>query len=368
MATLRTAQREAVQSIFREGVDNSSFGPLGYISRVSAGRLKGFIGYIGSGSAHREGQIAPIDNANQVKFIGEVVSEGINRLSKSGSSRLSVRALVRNGMLERLQTEISSRGASIEASLPANDTYTIVYIGYNTPQRELSSELRDQHNKAIEKAISSYGHSQSAIASLAREIINQNNYSTRIVGGSERQFSSSERERIYQLLSTFGYNNEGAENLITNDRNIIGLVYKNIGDMQTVVGISVTERRSLTLTNGANIHIAEVTDGTVSQESNGKSLYSRLLSEVFVYIAENFKDLSIIYAESNVSSAPLLKTAAIQGRTFSGILPNHANIMNRNTGQLELKSLAVTYMTREQILEIGGLLRQEIELQKSLRA
>lgn len=113
--------------------------------------------------------------------------------------------------------------------------------------------------------------------------------------------------------------------------------------------------------------MAEVTDGAVATDSNGKSLYSSLLARVFREINENHPDTSLIYAETNVGKEALLKAAVIQGRTFNGILPNHALIRNRNTGELEMKSLAVTSLTRDQLAEFLSRLDTEIAAQQAIR-
>ncbi|MCL5413410.1 MAG: hypothetical protein M1569_03340 [Candidatus Marsarchaeota archaeon] len=342
--------RQDLHSMFSDNMDSSSFGPIGYIAPVSANRLKGFIGYTGALGGQDSG-IVPIENSVHARFVGEVVREGIRRLQRRGCTRLTIRTIVRTSALNDLEAEVVNAGASIEATIPVNGDYTIAYIGYNTQERELSEKEMAKFKNNINKAVVQHGHDNASLAALARDIrSNTNDYSIRIIDGNRRVLSSAELASTYTLLGTFGYNSEQALAALSNENNMVGLVYANSGPSRRVVGISIIEQRSIQLSNGTSLHIAEVTDGTVSKEDNGRSLYSMLLLELFRHISLNRSDLNLVFGESNVSSDPLLKAAILQGRTFSGLLPNHAVIMNRDTNQLELKSLVVTYLTRDQLI------------------
>ncbi len=352
-----------MQSLFRDSPDSSSFGPIGFIAPVSAGRLKGFIG----GGVDNNGRIVPVESIDHAEFIGDVISEGIRRLGSTGNTRLTLRTIVRNDALRCLTDHVEAAGANMEAVLQVNADYSIVYIGHNVQSRELTAETRDSHQGRINSAILDYGSNAEALAGLARDInVSSNEYYTRIIDGSERSFSILESGSIYRLLSTFGHTAESAETIISDPHNIIGLVYQNMGVMQSVVGISITETRGITLSDGTVLHISELTDGTVSR--HGRSLYPLLLSDVFGHIANNRPDISLVYAESNVMSEPLMRTAAIQGRNFSGMLPNNADIVNKNTGHLEHKSFAVTSLTREQLIASVERLEMERAAQQSIRA
>ena len=347
----RDLRSRALRSVFSDNPDSSSFGPIGHIAPVSANRLKGLIGYVED--VRQDGRIAPIENGKHAEFIGEVVREGIARLRASPDrTRLSIRTIVQNNALNDLDAAVRSAGAQIESKIPVNEDYVMAYIGYNAPERALSSEREAEFNDTINGAILQHGYEKASLATLARDIrSNSDNYSIRIIDGNRRVVSSAELASIYTLLGTFGYNSEQARAALFNENNMVGLVYENSGTSRRVVGISITERRGITLSDGTSLHIAEVTDGTVSKAANGRSLYSRLLLELFRHIILNRPDLSLIFGESNISSDSLLKSAALQGRSFEGLLPNHALIKNRNTGQLELKSFVVTYLTREQLIE-----------------
>ena len=141
--------------MFRDSHDSSSFGPIGHISPVSADRLKGFIGYVGDGEG-QNGRITPIENGVHARFIGDVVREGISRLSSTGNTRLSLRTIVSNDALQILATEVGRACASIEATMPVGENYSIAYIGYNATSRQLTSERRDAQEAVIKNVRQEY--------------------------------------------------------------------------------------------------------------------------------------------------------------------------------------------------------------------
>lgn len=333
----RQVSGAAVRSVFSEAYDSSSFGSIGTISRASANRLKGFIGYVEGGEGN-EGTITPISTSAHARFIGDVVAEGISRLQATESSRLSIRTIVKNTALQRLTREVERSGASVEATMPANDSYSIVYIGYNTPQREISSLMRN-NEAPITDRISSYRGDVAELASVASDLVrNSNDYSIRIVDGSARYFTAEEMRDISTLLATFGYNERESASSVTNEQNIIGLAYSS----ERIVGISITERRIIALSNGQRINIAELTDGTVSDSATGRNLYSAILFNVFTHISRNHQDLGLVYAESNTGSEALLRSAlGWQNRQVAGVLHSHTRINDRP------KDFLVTYLTRE---------------------
>ncbi len=337
----RSVPRAVMDSIFSPAYDSSSFGSVGTISMASANRLKGFIGYVEGGEG-TEGTITPISTSRHARFIGEVVAEGITRLQTTGNSRLSIRTIVENNTLNALTGAVVRAGASVEAVMPANGDYSIVYIGYNTPEREISTLMRNG-DAPISSRISSYRNDSEELASVAMDLVrNMNDYSIRIMDGNARSFTESERRDVNALLSTFGYNESESIAAVSNAQNIIGLAYN--GDQ--IVGISITERRMLALSNGQHINIAELTDGTVAESANGRNLYSGILFNVFNHIARNYPDLGLVYAESNIGSQALLKSAlGWQNRQVGGVLYSHTRINNRP------KDFLVTYLTRELMAE-----------------
>ena len=337
----RSVARAVVNSMFSEAYDSSSFGSVGIISTASANRLKGFIGYVEGGEG-TEGTITPISTSRHARFIGEVVAEGIARLQTTGNSRLSIRTIVENNALNALTSSVGRAGACVEAIMPANSNYSIVYIGYNTPEREMSALMRGSDSQ-ISSRISSYRNDSEELASVAMDLVrNMNDYSIRIIDGNARSFTESERRDVTGLLSTFGYNESESIAAVSNAQNIIGFAYSG----EQIVGISITERRTLALSNGQYINIAELTDGTVAESANGRNLYSGILFNIFNHIARNHPDLGLVYAESNMGSEALLKSAlGWQNRQVAGVLYSHTRINNRP------KDFLVTYLTRELMAE-----------------
>jgi len=350
-----TSRRSLAETVFRGDADSTSFGPIGRISQVKSERLKGLVGYYVSRFRTRNEVITPITTAMHAQFIADVVKEGIQRISEGDNTRLSIRTIAAPGMMPMLTEQVRRAGGQLEAQIPLNANYTLVYIGYNDPSRELSSELMMAYRANV---------SASSMRVANKSHYNSAAYSIRIIDGEERSFSGPEKEDIYCLLRTFGHTRQSAIQMIEDGMNIIGLAYTGDG---RVAGMSITERRAIELSDGTRLNIAELTDGVVAHSARGNSLYSTILNEVYAHIHANRREIAIVYAESNVSSMPLLRAAVDDGRVFDGILPNHHRIINPRTGELELKSMVITYMTMAQI---GSMLeqRQDAALREAARS
>ncbi|MHB1829847.1 MAG: hypothetical protein ACYCO0_00440 [Candidatus Micrarchaeaceae archaeon] len=322
-----------------------SFGSVGVITPASSDRLKGFLTYV-------------VKDDTTAKFTADVVREGMNRLKNGHFSRLSIRIIATAGSMENLAKEIKSKGAEIEAQIPvtSDNSLFMVYIGYNKPSRVLSSERRSEYSQAIDNAVSGADNAQPL------KSLDITKYGTKIIDGSTRDFSASDREDIFNLLSTFGYDREGALNIVSDESNIIGMVY----DRKTsrIVSISVTERRDIALEGGITLHMAELTDAVTSDTERHNRLYPILLNEVFRHIYNEHSEISLVYAESNVSNISLLNTAAMQHRQIGGMLPLHAYIRNPNTGELERKTLAVTSLTRDGMSKVIDIAEEQELLRK----
>lgn len=334
--------------MFRSDPVPGSFGSVGFIAPASSDRLKGFLTYV-------------VENAETARFTAEVAKEGMRRLENGPFSRLTMRIIATKGAMDALAKEVESAGAEIEAQVPvtSDGSLVMVYIGYNKPSRTLSTERRAEHIQSINSAISSVDNAQPLKSLDAAK------YGTKIIDGPTRNFSTPELEDIFNLLSTFGYDRESALNVVSDESNIIGLVY----DAKTsrIVSISVTERRDIVLEVGITLHMAELTDAVTSDTERHNGLYPNLLNEVLKDIYDKHPEISLVYAESNISNTSLLNTAAIQGRQIGGMLPYHAYIRNPNTGNLELKTLAVTYLTRSGLLNVIENAEEQESLQKAIR-
>ncbi len=342
------SQSRAVKSMFRDGADVGSFGPIGCIQQVSAERLKGFMGAV------REDQscITPVATRADVRGVADVIREGVRRIRESETNtRLSLRILVNSRTTEMLSRGITGTGADIEAVMPANNGYNVVYVGYNDESRTISPQLRGEFEEKIEASRRFYMQVPQQI------VAGTNGYNISIVDGTDRSFSHAQFNSITNLLHTFGYDRQGARDIISNEANIIGLVE----DHGRIVGISVTERRIIPLSNGGEIHIAELTDSVFDQRLRGQGLYPVLLNEMFLHIYDRCPEIDVVFTESNISTDSLLNMAARQGREIAGILPYHFR-MAEPSGESELKSVVVTYLTREAIrnmLDLINTIRQD---------
>jgi hypothetical protein len=309
-------------SIFTDRHDmTTSFGAIGCIAPASCNRLKGFIG--ASETSARE--ITPVTDSEGVRTIGRIVERGVSRIEGSDSlSRLSIRTLINRNLEDELYSEVERAGARIEAVIPLRNGRShmeLVYIGYNGETRRASAEERERY--ATVRRIAELG--------TARKMPDgEIPITVDIIYNSEQGsgLCQSDLEQLAGMMMTnFGYTGSEARAVLTDEKNIIAVARRK--EDGRIVGMNVTECRSVPLADGSEIIMGEITDANVLPECQGKGYYTMIVSRVMDQLRNR---LDVLFTES-VLNQSLLNSALRLGRRIGGdgeripgFLENHASV------------------------------------------
>lgn len=317
-------------SVFKERGPSNSFGPIGYIAPASSDRLKGLIGTVRGGVQRR---ISPLYQPEHVYSVARVVEEGRRRMLEGAATRLSIRTIATEGMIDVIRSEMQRSGATVEATVPVTSEASMVYIGLNLPSRT-EGRGSPQHPTESSGFINEGG-----------------SYTTRIY--DNRNGSEMPDRFVHEavaMLSSFGYSPSEAFAVIKSENNIIGISTREDLSGRSphiLVGISVAERTTIQLTTGIEIHLVEMTDGKVRPEHRGNGIYYELSTDVINYLIQRNVDglerTNLIFAESNRDNLNLMGVAHRQGRNFVGLLRDHVEIDGT------LKNFEVTFLNRGQL-------------------
>ncbi len=329
--------------LFHPETCNDSFGPIGFVSRVSANRLKGFVG----AQTQTETEITPIRDVDQLSMLTDIVQEGILELERTCTTRLSIRAIVTESLLGELAAALQENEARIEAAIPLGNKMPgmqLVYIGYNTPSRRdapestarnwevrYSAEIHAQESRLLRT-------NQQADAAITMEITNNR---------------MPQRNRITEmiplanmLMEGFGYSRDAAIDVLQDQRNIISVVRRG----NVIAGINVTEIREIPLDDGSSLQMAEITDCYIRPEYRGNRYHSRLLQTL---MDQQLQNIDVVFTESNTEEPAMVNSVlglghriAGDGENIIGYLEKHAEIGD-GFGRHELRDLFVTYRAIE---------------------
>jgi hypothetical protein len=315
--------------VFQTGTcHNDSFGPIGIITRVSADRLKGFVG----AQTSAVDRITPIRDQQQLGMLIGIVRTGISELDRTGMTRLTIRSIVDGNLSEELAASMRESGAKIEASIPLKNGMSqmqMVYIGYNGPSRRASpgelarsmAVISDAKHPAIKKA---------AAGGLTIEVLDCQALSSQ----SNAEWASS---LVDMLSKGFGYSKESAMEVLSDGRNIVTVVKEGDG----IVGMCAAEVREVPLEDGASLRMAEITDCYIRLEYRNKGCCSKMLRTLS---DTALKTMDVVFTESN-SENPAMANSILRcghelagdGVTVTGILEKHAVV------ESGVRNLFVTY-------------------------
>ena len=330
--------QEDVRGYYSDRYASGSIGAVGHIAPASANRLKGFITRV-------------IRDSESTSLFNDIVQSGISRMNQSqGDSvskcptRLSVRAIVEKEFGDNARDCIS-KAVNIEANIALNCGYDLIYAGSNSNGRSTRSydEIANAYSQVIQDTWCNMkdAHAFKLFFDMETAQAKANGYVVNEISASN---VLHEYQRIISLLAIFGYDSSESDSIIQNQDNLIVGAYK--GD--DLIGLGVAERRRITLDNGEDIYVAELTDAFVIPEHRGNNMYFLISTHEILNLIRDNNQIDLIYGESNLDEIAVLKSAARQGRRFAGILPEHAIIGN------SAKSLAVTYLNKEDTLKISN--------------
>ena len=307
---------------------NNSFGPIGTVTRVSADRLKGFVG----AQTSAVDRITPVEDRQQLRVLTGIVLTGISELSRTGTTRLSIRSIVAESLSEELAVAVGDGGAKIEAVIPLKngmDQLQIVYIGYNEPSRRATPE--------------ELARTKNAIAEAKRPTLRKGTAGSQVIEIVDSQ-SLFSQDRVMEtvpladmLLKGFGYSRDAAIGVLSNTMNIVSVIKE--GDR--ITGIGVTEVREIPLVNGVLLRMAEMTDFYINPEYRGKGYSSKMLR---VLSDTALKKMDVVFGEANSENQAMTNAILRCGYELAGdgvkitaILEKHAVIEDST------RNLFVTY-------------------------
>ncbi|MDE1823684.1 MAG: hypothetical protein KGH74_00080 [Candidatus Micrarchaeota archaeon] len=333
----REQQDIVIKSLFRNRLDTSSFGSVGHVAFATDGRRRGLVGYRDEPlRSIRDRPITPITDAKSIDFMTHVLRYGKGRIAKEDLSRITVRTLINPYLVNALRDDLFTT-ANVEAVIPVNERYSMVYMGYNTQERQYT---RDVQNLATSPMSQTEFHDPY-----------KGTYSIGLYSNGDRSnsaiFSQEHRTEVANLLRSFGHTAESAARVMNNPHALLGVIHlSGTGDFkQAVVGICIAERVTITLNTGEQLRLVEITDAKILERHQGNGLYyelsTALINDIIRDSVRGTAPTDLVFAESNVQNPSLIKTALLQGRHFTGMLSNHVSIDGN------LKDFAVTYLQGE---------------------
>ncbi|MDE1851571.1 MAG: hypothetical protein KGH69_02700 [Candidatus Micrarchaeota archaeon] len=343
MAALRGREPNdrVIQSLFRNSSDPSSFGPIGYIGQAGDSRLKGLVGYTERPlrAIARDTAITPITDARGVEFVSNVASIGKQMLRDQQRTRLTFRTLATRDAVKDIRQSLDGV-ANVEAVIPVNEPYSMVYVGFNAADRTLERNSQERARELTRSA-----EYRQTLVTMAERVFPVH-YSTIIYPIDDRsveyRFSAEHREQVTGLLRSFGHTSESATTVLRNPNVLLGVATTPFEETNEVVGICIAERVNIRLNTGDALSFVEITDAKVREDHQGNGIYydlsTAMINDIITDHMRGSRQTDLIFAESNLQNTSLIKTALLQGRSFTGLLQNHVSIDGN------LKDFAVTYL------------------------
>ena len=307
------------------------------IEPATSKRLKGFIPYT-------------IRNEFRVDFLNRTVRAGIARLDEDKFSRLSVRAVVADELVNKVEY--------VEAGFGLGNGYSLVYIGYNSPSRELTEQKRAACDERLgqaqeERAVSISERLRSVVINRTENEAGtyalEGGYMVRLVvdENSRRALLSQHESELISFLGAFQYNGEEVRGAILNSSNVVSVAYRETGAGRELIGVSICEMNEVPLDNGRGvIRLAEFTDTYVKEGHRHNNIHFGMQVGMLYFMLSRHPDYSL-FSESNNENGAVINAAKIN-RDFGGLLRNHVEIEGN------MKSLQVMYhggASREAALE-----------------
>lgn len=282
-----------------------------------------------------------------LRFITEVMREGMRMAEQDGCSRLSVRAVVPAGALSILQSSmdgIMGPGPSVEARVPLGFDHVMVYMGYNSPERSAYGMHAKSSRSRWSSLLPIIPVPGPALNGMRPMTYDGYVYDIRVVDGAGSRLSAEDSRGVVALMEAFGHDGQAALRTASSGMGTLCIAYGYDGSM---LGVSLAERSLMQLPGGGYANVARLVEGVVSEHAT--ALYPQLLGEMLRYMHGNHNETRLLYSEADASSAQMMGIAAQQGRAFGGILPAHRTVSGNGAGTSQPRDMAVTYMTMNQV-------------------
>ena len=280
------------------------------------------------------------------------------------TSRVSIRAVITRSTITSVRPLLER---SLEAIIDLRGTpqfagSALVYLGCNHESRASSSDELNSYRKNLATAKIVQPRTQKQL--LQRAFNHQ--CSLRIL---EYETASPEQRtetlnQMADLYARFGWKKPDVENILENPDNIIAIAETK----ESIVSAGIAEMAKVKIGN-AEMRMAEITEAATREEHICKGLYTAVSTFLIQEIATRSQrskflegEVDFVYGECNGNALGVLKTAAIQGRTFAtettarygfphrGILHQHVPISGapRTT---PYNDLFPAYLTRQLVYQ-----------------
>lgn len=278
------------------------------------------------------------------------------------TSRVSIRAIVarhvlaeRHPLLERSLEAIFDLDGS-----PQFAGNALIYFGCNHASRSSLVDELAQYRKNLVSALRVFPHPPVRLVQRAFD----QGYTLQIIkyGATSPEQRAQTLHQMADLYTRFGWKTPDVEDILKNPNNIIAVAETG----GSIVSAGIAEMAKVQIGN-RSLHMAEITEAATREEHACQGLYTAVSTFLIQEIATRSQrneflndEVDLVYGECNGNALGVLKTSAIQGRTFAtettarygfphrGILHQHVPISGapRIT---PYNDLFPTYLTRASV-------------------
>ena len=290
-----------------ENLDNmtSSIGALWPPVVASFDRLKGIY-------------TKKINNLSEMYLFMKKLDELDREYLNGKVTRTSIRAIVNKSTIKEASHQFNnSYKNKVEAIIPLEGTQSffeddaIIYFGSNHKSRMPLQEEIEKYRSDLEQVLESEPRKPSDSLQRAKK----QRYTISILS----EFNERMLDQIAELYSRFGWSKEEVREIVTNPNNIMSVAYKN----NEIVSAGIAEMAKIPI-NGEQLRMVEITEAATRIKHARKGLYNAVSTNLFIELTKRSKEnnvlggeVDLVFGECNGNAFGALKTARIQGRTFS---------------------------------------------------
>jgi len=339
--------------------DTSSIGPQWPPRATSHARVKGIDNRgIVRDAEHLRDLLGLLE-----RFAGETSA------GRTEADRISIRALVADGLIESHRQELGTFGEAIvplESGGELADC-SLLYLGFNGEPRRSSREDVERALANIEVAVERRPRRPAELY----QRVHEQGFELRVLSMEERTQDEKIQNDIARLYRRFGWAAEDTQQILRHEASLIAVGFEGLGEAKEVVGAGIAELSRVDFGDGATLRMAEFTEAATRQSHQGRGLYSAICATLMLELARRSRAaeidggaLDVAFGESSGHDLGVLIAAIRLSRTFSrqvveerglpfpGYLPQHVPIAGapRST---RYNDLFPTFLSRRALYEFA---------------
>lgn len=342
--------------------DTSSIGPQWPPRETSHGRVKGIDN---RGIVRDRERLADLLGVLE-RFASQAGAAGSR---DRGPDRISIRALVADGLIEDERAALEPFG---EAIVPLEsggelEGCSLLYLGWNGSDRRSAGEDVERALANIATAVERHRRRPAEI----RERVERQGFALSIPSMEERRSEARLGEDVAALYRRFGWSAGDTRQILEHEDSLIAVAREGEGEEARVVSAGIAELSKIELGDGASLRIAEFTEAATLKTHQGRGLYSAICATLMLELAHRSRrgetfggEIDVAFGESSGHDLGVLIAAIRLGRTFSrqvvgerrlpfpGYLPQHVPIAGapRST---RYNDLFPTFLSRRALYEFA---------------